>query len=101
MGADQVRSHDACRRRSPCAACEHPYLGPHLGAWQVRIDVFLTEGQPSNCAINEDSLSSGQNYGPHTQFLNRIWLESWMNKWFLTSQHTGNYTPVYDMLERR
>mmetsp|Transcript_14409 Transcript_14409/g.34237 ORF Transcript_14409/g.34237 Transcript_14409/m.34237 type:complete len:487 (+) Transcript_14409:251-1711(+) len=71
-----------------------------MRADQVRIDIFITEGQPDNCLINEDSLSSGQNYGPHTHFLNLIWLEPWVHKWFKTAKLTAPYTPVYDQIIR-
>jgi len=73
-----------------------------MRADQVRVDIFLTHNQSANCAINEDSLSSGQNYGPYTSFLTRTWLEPWANRWFQTSPHAGhNYTAVYDEIARR
>lgn len=42
-----------------------------------------------------------QNYGPHTYFLNQIWLEPWMNKWYHVGNLTDPYTPVYKQLARQ
>lgn len=39
-----------------------------------------------------------QNYGPHTFFLNQIWLEPWVKRWFRTSQNTTDYIAVYDQV---
>ena len=66
-----------------------------MRADQVRVDVFLTEHAPGRCSINEDSLSSGQKYGAHSYFLNRMWLEGWVNNWYRESSPNEEYTPVY------
>ena len=70
-----------------------------MRADQVRIDVFLTQHSPDGCSINEDSLSSGQKYGPHGYFLNQLWLEAWVNRWYHESPPTEQHTPVYMEME--
>jgi len=73
-----------------------------MRADQVRIDIFITRGQPGGCIINENSLSSGQNYGPYTHYLNQIWLEPFVNEWYTVGPRvTGRaYPRVYDQMEQ-
>eukprot|EP01065_Artemidia_motanka_P012768 TRINITY_DN17050_c0_g1_i2.p1 TRINITY_DN17050_c0_g1~~TRINITY_DN17050_c0_g1_i2.p1 ORF type:complete len:437 (+),score=110.84 TRINITY_DN17050_c0_g1_i2:62-1372(+) len=44
-----------------------------IGADSVRIDVFLWEGHPRECVVNEISLSSGMQYSMHYPFLAKAW----------------------------
>ena len=39
----------------------------------VRIDIFLNPNDPLKCIVNENSLSSGMGYGPHFQWIAKLW----------------------------
>merc|ERR1719502_2265297 len=39
----------------------------------VRIDIFLKQGEPDGCTLNENSLSSGTPYWGHEEFLATTW----------------------------
>ena len=53
-----------------------------MGIDEVRIDIFITRGDPDGCAINEDSISSGHPYGAHGPFLTKLWFEPHKRKWY-------------------
>ena len=42
---------------------------------EIRVDIFLTYGDPHNCAMNECSISSGVPYGSHYRYLADLWSE--------------------------
>eukprot|EP00040_Diaphanoeca_grandis_P004935 m.30665 g.30665 ORF g.30665 m.30665 type:complete len:485 (-) comp16326_c0_seq1:61-1515(-) len=58
----------------------------------VRIDIFITKGKPTECVINEDSISSGMAYGPHFEFLTYLWAGPHVNGGFKVFNST---LPVY------
>merc|ERR1711988_1456087 len=41
----------------------------------VRVDVFLSRGNPSGCVVNEISLSSGYPYYGHDNYMAEVWAE--------------------------
>lgn len=51
---------------------------------EVRIDVFITKGDPEGCKINENSLSSGMIYGPQWGFMAKLWAEPYIRKEYKT-----------------
>ena len=63
-----------------------------MGIECVRIDIFITHGKPNGCVINEDSISSGMNYGPHFEFLTKAWCvfisKAALSKLFRSPSHT-------------
>jgi len=51
-----------------------------LGADQVRVDVFLKKGQPSEVTMNEISLSSGLPYRKHSQYMAKLWVKGYQDR---------------------
>ena len=45
---------------------------------EIRVDIFLTYGDPHGCAMNECSISSGVPYGSHYRYLAELWSEGHM-----------------------
>jgi len=52
---------------------------------QFRVDIFVREGHPDECIVNEDSLSSGGYYGGHMKSLALLWSEPYVTGEYLTS----------------
>jgi len=42
---------------------------------QMRVDIFVTKGDPDGCMVNENSLSSGSDTWPHRMYVARLWAE--------------------------
>jgi len=68
-----------------------------MGIECVRIDIFITHGKPNGCVINEDSISSGMNYGPHFEFLTKAWALPHLSKRYNVYNSTR---PVYMQTEK-
>lgn len=64
-----------------------------MGIDEVRIDIFISRGNPHGCVINEDSISSGHPYGAHGPFLTKLWFEPHKRKWY--RPYTSK-VPVYE-----
>ena len=39
---------------------------------QMRVDIFVTKGDPDGCMVNENSLSSGSDVWPHRMYAARL-----------------------------
>lgn len=42
---------------------------------EMRVDIFISKGKPTECVINENSLSSGIPYGPLWGSMAKLWAE--------------------------
>ena len=62
----------------------------------VRIDIFLWKDHPSECVVNEISISSGMGYAMHFQYLTRAWAEPLFNKIYPPTNETEKVHPVYE-----
>mmetsp|Transcript_131024 Transcript_131024/g.226502 ORF Transcript_131024/g.226502 Transcript_131024/m.226502 type:complete len:282 (+) Transcript_131024:3-848(+) len=67
---------------------------------QVRVDIFVSQGDPTGCRLNEISLSSGFVQPVHGRFLARLWVDGHIRKWYIPY---GNATskPLYKHREYR
>eukprot|EP01060_Flectonema_neradi_P005291 TRINITY_DN13505_c0_g1_i1.p1 TRINITY_DN13505_c0_g1~~TRINITY_DN13505_c0_g1_i1.p1 ORF type:complete len:450 (+),score=58.97 TRINITY_DN13505_c0_g1_i1:184-1350(+) len=61
----------------------------------VRIDIFLWEGHPDGCVVNELSISSGMDYALHFKYLTRAWSEPLFHKMYPPTNDTEKVRPVY------
>mmetsp|Transcript_18463 Transcript_18463/g.29392 ORF Transcript_18463/g.29392 Transcript_18463/m.29392 type:complete len:89 (-) Transcript_18463:156-422(-) len=68
-----------------------------MGIDQVRIDIFITKGDPDAIAINENSISSGMGYRSHFEFMPKIWAQGHVEKWFKKYEGPGKDLPVYQL----
>lgn len=64
-----------------------------MGIDEVRIDIFISRGDPRGCVINEDSISSGHPYGAHGPYLAKVWFEPHKRKWY---RPYSSKVPVYE-----
>ena len=60
----------------------------------VRVDIFLDEGNPNNCAVNEISLSSGYVYYGHEKYMAKLWAGPLQQKSYQLFNSTA---PVYEL----
>lgn len=60
----------------------------------VRVDIFLDEGNPNNCAVNEISLSSGYVYYGHEKYMAKLWAGPLQQKSY---QLLNSTAPVYEL----
>eukprot|EP00041_Stephanoeca_diplocostata_P027204 m.746217 g.746217 ORF g.746217 m.746217 type:complete len:451 (+) comp23133_c1_seq9:329-1681(+) len=67
-----------------------------MGIDAVRIDIFLEQGNPTACSINENSLSDGMGYGHHMEFMSRLWAEPHVRKLYRTY---NNRKHIYEQTE--
>lgn len=64
-----------------------------MGADQVRLDIFLARGHPTECSLNENSISSGHPYGAHGEYLAKLWYEPHAQKWY---KPYDNHLRIYE-----
>ena len=69
------------RRHVDCAIDLAERAARAAGADWIRWDVFLSPSSPQHCVLNENSLSSGERYVHHGDYLVKIWLEPYHKKW--------------------
>eukprot|EP00038_Savillea_parva_P009647 m.184917 g.184917 ORF g.184917 m.184917 type:complete len:458 (+) comp16267_c0_seq1:288-1661(+) len=68
-----------------------------MGIDAVRIDIFLVQGDPTACVINENSLSDGMGYGHHMEFMSKLWAEPHVTKSY---KLYNNDKPIYRQTEK-
>lgn len=51
-----------------------------IGADEIRIDIFIRQGHPAECVLNENSISSGSLYGAHALHMAKLWAEPYAAK---------------------
>ena len=64
----------------PCAWALAERVAHAMAADQVRVDVFVAESRPTQCLVNEISLSSGNPSGTADRHLAALWIEPIVTK---------------------
>jgi len=78
----------------PCVWTLAEQVAQAIGADQVRVDIFVSPGQPSGCVVNEISLSSGNPLGAHDRYVAQIWLLPLLDRLYKVQSLVD--VPVYD-----
>lgn len=68
-----------------------------MGIEALRVDIFLRQGDPSGCVVNEDSLSSGMVYYGHEDGLTEMWRSGFLGEPQYSVINTTKQ--VYEMTE--
>ena len=69
-------------------------LARTAAADSIRADIFVIEGQPNACLLNEISLSSGSLMGAHMHYMGKLWAEGHARRMYVSTQDTR---PVYEL----
>jgi len=63
---------------------------------EIRIDIFVSQGQPRACLLNEDSISSGAQYMGHGMYLAKLWSEPYLLQSYTVSPSPQLPVRVYE-----
>lgn len=90
-----------CESRWPYAEGHFPCVWPlaelvarRMMIDMVRVDIFVGRGFPSDCKVNEISLSSGYPLGAYERFVGKLWAEPHLKEWYTVVQNATS-PPIY------
>lgn len=69
-----------------------------MGIEEVRLDIFVSQGDPDGCMLNENSISSGSVLWAHKRYLAKLWAAGHVDKQYKV-WGDSKAKPVYMMLE--